>query len=182
MTVFKGAVALSAAETVVVPLAAQRLYILTDDGLPALAALGRPSLCALGLAVDAPGVAVLFNMRHSVAERVAALGAEEVTVMPVRAEGDDVLADDGRLAVLAARGEEFVPVEVAEEAQPLVTVVGRSLARKMLDGMSGGAGADPVDSLGADVLRLRADFHCLEAGAAAEAAEALRVEALRTAG
>lgn len=65
------------------PLAAQRPNVLSDDSLPAGAALGRPPLCALRLARDTPRIAVLFDVRHALFKRITALGAEKVTKMPV---------------------------------------------------------------------------------------------------
>lgn len=64
-------------------------------------------------------------MRHALIKRVSALTAEEVSIVIVFApQGRDVLTDDGSLAVLAARREGFVPVEVAVEPQSFITVGG----------------------------------------------------------
>ena len=110
------------------PLAAKRLNILTNDSLPALATLGRAPLGALRLAANTPRIAVLFDMRLALAERLTTLGAEEVTDVPMGAQCHHVLAHDGSLAMFAARGEELVPIKVTVETQALVTVFGHSLA------------------------------------------------------
>lgn len=114
---------LSTTETVVVPLPSEGLDVLSDDSNLALLALGCSSLSALGLAVHAPGIAVLLNVRHAMLERVATLCTEEVPIVPVLTKRNDVLAQDGRLAVFATRGEEFVPIKVAVEAQAIVSIL-----------------------------------------------------------
>ena len=55
-------------------------------------------------------------MAHALLKGVAALRAEEVAEVPVFAEGDGVLTQDRRLAVLALGRVELVPVEMAEVA------------------------------------------------------------------
>ena len=160
------------------PLGAEGLDILSDDGLLAATALGRAPLRALRLARHAPRVPVLLDVRHPLLERVAALGAEEVPEMPVLAEGDDVVAEDGRLAVLALRREELVPVEVAVEAQALVAVLGHRLPGLLLEDLARGAPADAVEALSAEVVWLGADLEGFKARAAGVAPEALRMEAL----
>jgi hypothetical protein len=47
---------------------------------------------------DAPRVTFFLDKRHSLIERIATLGAEEVTRVPTRATRDDAFALDGRLA------------------------------------------------------------------------------------
>ncbi len=182
LPVVKAAVAGGAAEALVMPLAAQGANVLPDDGRLALTALGRPALGALRLAGHAPRIAVLFDMRHALLERVAALGAEEVPKVPVGAQRHHVLAHDGRLAVLAARGVQLVPVEVAEEAHPFVAVLAHRLAGLVGKNLPRGAAGDAVEACRAVVIGLGRNFERLEGGAAGVTGEALRVEPLRRAG
>lgn len=110
------------------PLAAKRFNVLTNDSLPALTTLRRTPLGALRLAADTPRIAVLFDMRLALAERLTTLGAEEVADVPVGAQCHHVLAHDGSFAMFAARGEELVPIKVTVETQALVAVFGHGLA------------------------------------------------------
>jgi hypothetical protein len=66
--------------------------------------------------------------------------------MPVGAQRHHVLAHDGRLAVLAARGIQLVPVEMTEEAQAFVAVLGHRLARLLGEYLAGGAAGDAVET------------------------------------
>ena len=182
LPVVEAALALGAAEALVVPLAAEGLDVLADDALLAAPALGGAALRALRLALDAPRVAVLFNVRHAVLKGVAALGAEKVSVVPVGAERDNVLAEDRRLAVLAARRKLLVPVEVAVEAQALVAVLLLRLAGHLLDDLAALSALDAVQSRVSRHLGLGADLHGFQGNVAREAREALWVEALGDAG
>lgn len=164
------------------PLAAQGADVLPYDSLATLLALGRAPLGALGLAVDAPRVAVLLDMRHALRERVAALGAEEVPVVPVLPERHHMFTQDRRRAVLAAGGEELVPVQVAIEAEALVAVFGHCLAGLLLEALAGGAALDALQAGGAVQVWLGADLEGFEGGPADVAGEALGVEALVGAG
>ena len=161
------------------PLAPQRPDVLTDHRRTALLALRRPALRPLRLAVDAPGISVLLDVRLALIEGVAALGAEKVAVMPVRAQRHDVVPEDRRLAVLAAGREKFVPVEVAVEAQAIVPILRHRLARCLFQHLSRRPPPNPVKPLAAELLRFGADLEGLEACAAGVATEALRMEALR---
>ena len=113
---------------------------------------------------------------------VAALRAEEVAIMPVLAERNHVFTQDRCLAVLAARGELLVPVQVAVEAEAVVAVFLGGFAGDFFENFTGFAAADAVHAGVAHRVGLGADFHGFEACAAREAAEALRVEALGDAG
>jgi hypothetical protein len=95
------------------PLSPERLDHGIGNGLAAALALRA---VAVRVAADAPRVAVLFDKGRRGIERVAALGAEKVARVPLGAARDNDFALDGRLARLAARGEELVEVERAEEA------------------------------------------------------------------
>lgn len=161
------------------PLAAERPDVLSDDRLPALAALGRPALGALRLARHAPRIAVLFDMRHAALKRVAALGAEEVAKVPVVAQRHHVLAHDGSRAVLAPRREQLVPVQVAVEPEARVPVLGHGLARCFGEVLARGPSGDALETRRPVLNRLRRDLERLERRAACVACEALRVEALR---
>ena len=181
LAVVKTTGAVGATEALVVPLAAQRADVLADDGLLALAALGRPPLGALGLARHAPGVTVLLDVGHAALKGVAALGAEEVTKVPVGAQSDNVLAHDWRLAMLATGRKELVPIQVTVETKSLVTVLGHRLPGLLGQRLARGAAPDPLEAGFAERVGLRRDFERLERGAAAVAREALRVEPLRAA-
>ncbi|KAK5634733.1 hypothetical protein RRF57_010446 [Xylaria bambusicola] len=140
------------------PLGAEGLDILSNDSFLATPALGRASLGALSLAGDAPRVAVLLDVRHALLERVAALGAEEVAKVPVLTEGDDVVTENGRLAVLALRRKVLVPVEVAEEPHALVAVLGHGLPGLLLEDLACCAAAYAVETGSIEVIWLRTDF------------------------
>ena len=178
LPVLEAALALGAAEAVLVPLAAQRLDVLTDDGGPALPTLGSPPLGTLGLTLNAPRVAVLLDVGHAVLERVAALGAEEVPIVPVVAQRHNVLAENGRPAVLAPRGEELVPVEMAVEPETIVSVLRHGHAWGLVQDFAGSPALDADKTLTADPIRLWADLHGFESGTAGEAAQTLWVETL----
>jgi hypothetical protein len=124
LPVVEASLALGAAEAMLMPFSAQGLNVLPDDGRFALPALGCPSLCSLGLALDAPGVAVLLDVRHALLEGVAALGTEEMTVVPVLAQGNNMLSHDRGRAVLASRSKQLVPVEVAIKTHALIAILG----------------------------------------------------------
>lgn len=94
----------------------QRLNVLSDDSRPTSPAFRGPPFGPLGLALDAPGVAVLLNVRHAMLKGITALGTEEVTIVPVLTKGNNVLAQNRCLAMPATRGEELVPVKMAVEA------------------------------------------------------------------
>jgi len=106
-------------KTLIVPLTPQRLEHHIRHGLPATPALGR---VAIRVTADTPSIPFLFDKRRRRIERVSALRAEEMAHVPLGAARDHHLALDGRLAALAARAEELVEVEVAEEAQRFVAV------------------------------------------------------------
>jgi hypothetical protein len=100
-------------------------------------------------------------MGHTLAKRITALGAEEVTVVPVSPESDDMLTKNRGLAVLAARREQLVPVEMAEESQTLIAILSHGLARLLLEDFASCAAVDTIKSFLSEVVRLMANFHRL---------------------
>jgi len=77
-----------------VPLATHRLYCLADDRKLAFFTLWSSTLSALCLTVDAPCVAILFDMAHAFLKWVTTLCAEEVTEVPVLTKRNHMLAED----------------------------------------------------------------------------------------
>jgi len=75
-----------------VPLTSERLNVLADHSKLALSAFRGSPLCPFSLAADAPGVAVLFDVSHSVLKRVSAFGAEEMSMVPMFPEGDNMFS------------------------------------------------------------------------------------------
>lgn len=146
LAIVKAAAADRAPEAVIVPLGGQRLHILPNDGLTTSPALGRATLGTASLARDTPGIPVLFNVRGTRTKRVTALGTEEVTNVPVLAESYNVLANNGRGAVLAARCKLLVPVQMAEETQAVVAVLAHSLARGLLQNLATGTPGNPMET------------------------------------
>lgn len=178
LTVVKAGLAGGAAETLVVPFAAEGLDVLSNDGRLAALALWSAAFGALRLAAQTPGVAVLFNVRHALLKGIAALGAEKVAVVPVLAERDGVLANDGRRAVLAARCEILVPVEMAVEAKAFVAIVRQRLSLAFFNLLPGRPPANAIESCHSFRFGLGANLQCLETGATGEADEALGMESL----
>jgi hypothetical protein len=66
-----------------------------NDRLPATLAFTAETVRVTS---DAPRITFLFDKRHGLIERIATLGAEEVTWVPIRATCDNAFALDGRLA------------------------------------------------------------------------------------
>lgn len=108
---------------------------------------------------------------------IAALRAEEMAHMPLRAARYNDLSLDWRLAALAAGAEELVVVQVAVEPHSFIAVIrfGDTLAH--LDVLAVPAPPDTVEALGTLVLGLRIEGYALEALAAVVADETLRMEA-----
>lgn len=102
------------------PLGPERLDHRVCHRLATALALGA---VPVGVATHAPRVALLFDKRRRRVKGVTALCAEEVACVPLGAARDNHLALDGRLARFAARGEELVEVERAEEALRRVDAV-----------------------------------------------------------
>lgn len=157
--------ACSTPETLVVPLPAQSPDVLPNDGLATFPALGSSPLGTLCLTVDAPCVAVLLDMCHSLFKGVATLGTEEVPVVPMLSECNDVFAKDWGRTVLAAGGEELMPIKMTIEPEALITVLGHCLSRLLFEGLPCGATVDAVQSGGTASIWLRADFKGLQRGA-----------------
>jgi hypothetical protein len=74
------------------------------------------------MATYAPRVPLLLHKRSGRVKGIAALRAEEMTNVPFGATCNDDLTLNGRFAALTPRGEGFVKVEVAEEAERFVAV------------------------------------------------------------
>jgi hypothetical protein len=91
------------------------LDILSDDSCTAFPALWSSTFGALRLAVDAPRITILLNVRHAMFEWVTTFGTEEVTVMPVSSKSDYVFTENRGLTVLATRREQLMPIEVTKE-------------------------------------------------------------------
>lgn len=83
LPVIKATFALSASEALIVPLSAECLDILADDRKATALAFGGAALSTLGLAINAPGVAVLLNVCHAMLKGFTALGTKEVAVVKV---------------------------------------------------------------------------------------------------
>ena len=165
LPIIKAILACGTPETFVVPLPAQSPDVLPNDGLAAFPALGSSPLGAFCLTVDAPRVAVLLDVRHSLSKGVATLGTEEVPVVPMLSECNDVFAKDWSRAVLAAGGEELMPIEMTIEPEALITVLGHCLSRLLLEGLPCSATVDAIQSGGSAGIWLRADFKGLQRGA-----------------
>lgn len=105
-----------AAETAIVPFSSHRLNVFTDNRLFALQTFWSSLFSALGLAIEAPRVAILFDVAHAFLERITTFSTEEVFKMPMLAKCDCMLADDRCLAMLAPGSEGFMPVKMTEVA------------------------------------------------------------------
>ena len=116
LAIIKTALTLSASEAVLMPFSAQGLNVLSNDSCTTLSAFRCSSLGALRLAIDAPRVAILLDMRHTVLKRITALSAEKMSVVPMSTEGDNVFTKNRGLAVLTAWSEQLMPVEMAKES------------------------------------------------------------------
>ena len=180
---FKGLKTHHANEAINMPLCPQRLDHRIRNRLPAL-----PTLCTepIRMAPHAPGVPLLLDKRRLAIERVAALGAEKVSDVPLGAARDHDLALDGRLARLAPRREHLVEVEVAVEPEALVEpvlvleplhVFVRGVRVQHGEVLAALAGLDPADALRVFVGGLRVEGYALEVLAAVVALEAFGVEA-----
>lgn len=178
LPVIESSAASSAAETFIVPLGAQCFDILSNDRSLAALTLGRATLRPSRLAGHAPRIPVLLNVRHPPLKRIAALGTEEMSVMPVFAERYDVFAQDGRLAVFAMRREQLVPVQMAVEPQPLIAILGHRLTGCLFENFARCSATDAVDSRRVEAVWFGADLEGLETCAACVAAEALWVKPL----
>lgn len=73
--------------------------------------------------INTPSIPILLYKRRVRIKRIATLGTEKVTGMPLRATGNNNLAFNRRLAALAAGREELVEIEVAVEAGSFVCAV-----------------------------------------------------------
>jgi hypothetical protein len=114
--IIEAGMAFMTTETFIMPFAAHRLNILSDDWLFALLALGSASFSALRLTIQAPGVAILLDMSLAFLEGIATFGTEKMSVMPVLAQCNSTLSNNRSFAVLAPRGKAFMPIEMTVEA------------------------------------------------------------------
>lgn len=134
---------------------------------------------------NTPRIPFLLHKRRARIERIATLGAKEMSDMPLGAARHHHLALDGRLATLAPRAEHLVEVEVAVEAQRLVVAVvclelrhglGRGMRVEEGEVLAAGAGADPGYARGVLGGGFWVEGHAFEVLAAVVAEEAFGVE------
>lgn len=157
------------------PLSIHSQDSLADNGQPTFLAFWGSTLGAFGLAIYTPRIAVFLDVAHALLEGVAAFSAEEVAEVPVFTKGNHVLPKDRGLAMLAFRGVNFVPVEMAEVAKSRVTVFGHGETVHFWKMLATFATLDAVETLGSFCWGLLEDFECFKAGTAGEADEALGV-------
>lgn len=171
------------AKTPHMPLRPQRLNHRIRNRLPTLLTLGT---IPMRMTIHTPRIPILFHKRRARIKRIATLRAEKVSCMPLGAARDNDFAFNGRLARFAPRREEFVEVEVAEEALGFVGavfvfearhVVGRGVCGKEGDVFTALAGADPGNALGQLVVGFGVEGDTFEVFAALVAGEAFGVEA-----
>jgi hypothetical protein len=127
------------------------------------------------LTINAPGIAILLNMAHSLLEWITALGAEEVAKVPVFSKGNGVFTKDSGLAMLAFGSIKFVPVEVTEIAKSSITVFWHGLTLDLFNCFPSGTTIDPVKSLGTHLWRLLEDLESLQTCPTSKAYETFRV-------
>lgn len=143
------------------PFPSESLDVLPNHGHFAHLALWSAPLRPLGLALDAPRVTVLLYVRHAVFKRIAAFCAEKVAVVPMVPKGNDVLPKDGRPAMLAARGEELMPVQMAIQPEPVIPILRHGIARNLLEHLASGATLDSLEAVLPERVRLGAYLECL---------------------
>ena len=158
------------------PFVPKCLDVLANDRRPTLPAFRSAPLSPLSLAFDTPGVAVFLDVRHAVLERITALGAKEMAIVPVLAQTHDVLAKNRRLAMLASRSEELVPVKVAVEAQALIAIFSHGHAWSLVKNLPGSTTRDATKTFLTYILRFGTDLHGLQVGATSVTHQALRME------
>lgn len=160
------------------PFTTKCLDILADHSRLAHLALGCTTFGPLRLAVNTPSVSIFFDMRHAVFKRVATLGTEEVPVMPMRSKGYDMLPEDGGGAVLTSWSKEFVPVEMAVEAEAVISVFRHGHARLLIQYLSCRATSNSLKSLSPRCIWLGANLHGLKTSITSVATEAMGMEPL----
>lgn len=106
------------------PFAAERFDVLPNDGSPTVPTLGRSSLGPSGLAFHAPRIPIFLDVCHALLKWVATLGTEEMAVVPVLAKSDNVLSENGCRAVFTTGSVILMPVEVTEETQTIIAILG----------------------------------------------------------
>lgn len=143
------------------PLASKRNSILANNRQSTLLTLRRLAFRTLRLALQTPRIAILLNMRHALLKRIAALRAEEMPIVPILPQRHEVLAHDGRLAVLALRRVGFVEIEMAEKALSCIAVLSHGLALFLRNVFSLVATLDAIEALFAFRRRLGVDLERL---------------------
>lgn len=165
------------------PLCPQRLDNRIGNRFPTALALGT---VPMRMTVNTPSIPIFLHKRCSAIKRVATLCTEKVTGVPFGAASDNDLAFNGRLAALAARGEELVEIKVAVETCGFVGavvilearhVVGCGVSGEVGDVLARESGTDARDTFGVLVGRLRVEGYAFEMLAALVAREAFGMEA-----
>jgi hypothetical protein len=143
------------------------------------------------MAPNTPRIPIFLDKRRRTIKRIATLGAEKVSSMPLGTTRDDDFAFDGRLARFTAGREEFVKVEVAVEARRLVHAIFLFEAEHVFVRRGGGkegevvatlASADADDTFGMGFFRFGIESDTFEMLAAEMAHEAFWVEARTSCG
>jgi hypothetical protein len=165
-------------EALIVVLAAQSLHILTYNRPSAFFALGSLPLCSLGLTVETPSIAIFLDVSHALLERITAFGTEEVAIVPVRPESHGVFANDGSLAMLAARSKMLVPVKMAVETEPLVSIISHCLIFNFFEWLALSTAVNARKTSRTHLCGLWTDFQSFEASATGIADKAMRMKAL----
>lgn len=138
------------------------------------------------MTINTPSIPILLYKRRVAIKRIATLGTEKVTSMPLGTTSNNDLAFNRRLAALAAGRKQLVEIEVAVEAGRFVCAVVVLEARhgvcggvrgQVRDVGAGEAGADARDAFGVFVGGFWVEGYTFEVLAALVAGEAFRVEA-----
>jgi hypothetical protein len=162
------------------PLTTQRLNILADDCFPALLALWRLPFSTLCLAIQTPSITILLDVGHALLERIAAFSTEEMSIMPIFAQGNHMLLNYRRFAVFASWCKVLMPVKVAVKPQSLVTIFCYGLSFDFRKLLSLRTALDSVDTLSTVLRWFGTDFQGFKSSSAGVADKALRMEVLRS--
>jgi hypothetical protein len=154
------------------------LNVLTDNRTFALLTFRGSPFCSFGLAIETPGIAVFFDVSHALLERVTAFCAEEMTVVPVGPQSNGMFSDNWSFAMLAERCKVFVPVKMAVETEPLVSIFSHCLAFDFLELLTMSAASNAIKPLSTFVFGLRTDLQGFETGAASITDKAMRMKTL----
>ncbi len=107
------------------PLLPQRHHTPINNRLLATFALPTE---APSMTPHTPRIPIFLHKRRLRIERIAALSAEEMAHVPGSPARDDDFCLDRRLTAAAARGVQFVEIQMAVEAQGGIAIVQRRLA------------------------------------------------------